>query len=109
MEDKIFRKLFRHGGSLDINEAFSRVSQVLPGMSKKRVVDKLLKEVKEAKHVTSSGSTDDKPRGRIDSVHLVTKDEMKEEATLLICSATRIEYAALTHLMIVSVDLVVEY
>ena len=33
---------------------------------------------------------------------------MKEEATLLICSATRIEYAALTHLMVASVDLGVE-
>ena len=62
-------------------------------MTKKRLVEKLLQENKGATHVTSPGSTGNKPRGRMDGVHLVTKDEMIQEATLLILSATRIEYA----------------
>ena len=73
-EDKLFKKLFRSGGSLDINEAFNKVSTVLPGMKRRRLVVRLLEEHEGSQHLTSSGSTVDKPRGRID--HLIFGNQM---------------------------------
>ena len=107
MEDKLFRKLFRPGGSIKIDEAFNMVSAVLPGMTRRSLVDRLVEE-QGSQHVTSPGSTVNKPRGRIDGVHLVTKDEKLEDATVLICSATRIEYSALTPIMVLPVELGVD-
>ena len=46
--------------------------------------------------MTASGSTSQKPRGMIEGVHKVNTEEMKEEATLLILCATRMEHKSLT-------------
>ena len=42
-ENKIFKILFRSGGSININEAYNLVTEVLPDMSKKEIVDTFLK------------------------------------------------------------------
>ena len=108
MEDKVFRKLFRPGGSLDVSEAFKLVSSALPNMTRLEFFNKLIGDNEEAKHTTSSGSTRNKPRGRIDGVHVVTDQELKEEATILIVSATRVELSNIVPIMVLQRTLPVE-
>ena len=61
MEERVFKKLFRSGGKLDIQDAFTLMQTPLPNMTKKEVFDKLLKDNGKARHIQASGSNISKP------------------------------------------------
>ena len=84
MNENKFTKVFRPGGSLELADAYEFTRNHRKEISKKQMVEKLI----------NLGGKLFNSSGRMEGVHMVSIEEMMEEATVLIECATRIEWSS---------------